>query len=647
MDRPRPALSSRAGRAGLLAIPLAFLALFFVFPLVSILDRGLRPDGALDLGAIGRVIGDPDLRGVAWFTLWQATVSTVLTLLVGLPAAFVLSRFAFRGRRVVRAMTLVPFVLPTVVVGTAFVGLLGPGSPGATAAGWLGIDAGDGLHRTIGALLAAHVFFNVAVVVRVVGSYWDQVDPELEETAESLGAGRIETFRRVLLPIARPAIASAAALVFLFAFTSFGIVLLLGRPGASTLEVEVYRHTSQLLDLSTAAVLALVQMVFVGALLLVESVLAARAGVPLSLITTGAARPIRDRRERLLVVSVVVATCVLLVTPVLALVWRAFGGGLGGLSLRAFTTLGDARRGSVLSVAPLSSIGHSLVTASAAAVFAVVIGVPAALAIARARRSSWLTVLVALPLGVSAVTVGFGYVVAFDDAPLDLRGSAWVVPLAQAVIALPFVVRIVTPVLVSIESGLTEAAADLGASPGRILTAVTLPIARPAIAAAGAFAFIVALGEFGAAAFLATPDRPTLPVAISRLLGQPGSASLSQAAAMSVILMVVTAVGALAIDRFGRGTSGAQATTGRHDLRLLAWNRAHLVAHPHGDPDRRVDLADRHRFDPLVLARPHEGRGARRTRGRRGSRRLPGVWRVRDGVQGVAAGRTPGAPALR
>ena len=484
MDRPRAALSSRAGRAGLLAIPLAFLALFFVFPLVSILDRGLRPDGALDLGAIGRVIGDPDLRGVAWFTLWQATVSTVLTLARGVaggvrPVAVRLP-WSPRGARddvgAVRAAHRRG--------GDGVRRAARTREPGATAAGWLGIDAGDGLHRTIGALLAAHVFFNVAVVVRVVGSYWDQVDPELEETAESLGAGRIETFRRVLLPIARPAIASAAALVFLFAFTSFGIVLLLGRPGASTLEVEVYRHTSQLLDLSTAAVLALVQMVFVGALLLVESVLAARAGVPLSLITTGAARPIRDRRERLLVVSVVVATCVLLVTPVLALVWRAFGGGLGGLSLRAFTTLGDARRGSVLTVAPLSSIGHSLVTASAAAVFAVVIGVPAALAIARARRSSWLTVLVALPLGVSAVTVGFGYVVAFDDAPLDLRGSAWVVPLAQAVIALPFVVRIVTPVLVSIESGLTEAAADLGASPGRILTAVTLPIARPAIAAA-------------------------------------------------------------------------------------------------------------------------------------------------------------------
>jgi thiamine transport system permease protein len=253
------------------------------------------------------------------------------------------------------------------------------------------------------------------------------------------------------------------------------------------------------------------------------------------------------------VIAVVGATGLFLLTPVLALVWRSLGDGPSGLSFDAYTNLGASKRGSVLSVAPLGSIGRSLATAVTAGGIAVAIGVPASLVLARARRASWLALLVALPLGVSAVTVGFGYVIAFDEAPLDLRGSWWVIPLAQAVIALPFVVRIVTPVLISIESGLTEAAADLGAPPARVVTAVTLPIARPAIAAAGAFAFIVALGEFGAAAFLATPAQPTLPVAISRLLGQPGSASLRQAAAMSVILMMVTAVGALAIDRFGRG----------------------------------------------------------------------------------------------
>ncbi len=589
---------------------------------------------------LGRVVTDPDLRRVAWFTVWQAGLSTVLTLAIGLPAAFVLSRFAFRGRRAIRAMTLVPFVLPTVVVGTAFVGLLGPGGPAAGFAGWMGLDVGIGLHRTLGAIVAAHVFFNIAVVVRVVGSYWDQVDPELEETAEALGAGRLEVFRRVLLPVARPAIASAAALVFLFAFTSFGVVLLLGRPGTSTLEVEIYRHTSQLLDLPTAAALALVQLVFVGALLLVESVLAARAGVPLSLVTTGAARPPRDRGERAMVVVVAGFTCLLLLAPVLSLVWRAFGGGGGGgsgssLTLANFTQLGSSRRGSVLSVAPLAAIGTSLLTALCAASVAVAAGVPASFAIARARRSAWLAALVALPLGVSAVTVGFGYVVAFDEAPLDLRGSWWVVPLAQAVVALPFVVRIVAPVLASIESGLTEAAADLGAPPRRVTTAVVLPIARPAIAAAAAFAFIVALGEFGAAAFLATPDRPTVPVAIARLLGQPGSASLGQAAAMSVLLMVVTAAGALAIDRSGervrglrggrrgRARSGAVGRGRANRVRLLAWIRAHLADDPHRDRDRSGDLAHRHRVDPLVLTRSHRGCRAGRARGRRRSRCLP------------------------
>ena len=551
MDRRRAAVNRARGTVALLVVPTAFLALFFVFPLLSIVDRGLRPDGALDLNAIARVVTDPELRGVAWFTVWQATLSTVLTLAVGLPAAFVFSRFSFRGRRVLRALTVVAFVLPTVVVATAFVGLLGPGSAGATVAGWLGMDASQGLHRTLGALLAAHVFFNLAVVVRVVGAYWDQLDPAVEESAESLGANGFEVARRVLVPLARPAIASAAALVFLFAFTSFGVVLLLGRPGASTLEVEVYRYTSQLLDLSTAAILALLQLVFVGVLLVVESVLAARAGVSASLVSHGAARAPRNGREWLLVAGVAVFTAVVLVTPVLALVGRAFATGDGGLSLGAFQQLGTSRQGGVLSVAPLEAIGHSLVTAASAATVAVSIGLPVALAIARARRSAWLGVLVSLPLGVSAVIIGFGYVVAFDRSPLDLRGSWWLVPLAQAVVAVPFVVRVVTPVLISIASGLAEVAADLGASPTRVMLAVTLPIARPAVAAAGAFAFIVALGEFGAATFLATADRPTMPVAISRLVSRPGSTSLSQAAAMSVILMVLTAVGASAIDRLG------------------------------------------------------------------------------------------------
>jgi thiamine transport system permease protein len=610
MDRHRRALSTTGTGAVTWLIPAAFLTLFFVFPLVAIVDRGLRPAGVVDLGPLGRVLGDPDLRGVAWFTAWQAAVSTLLTLAVGVPAAFVLSRFAFRGRRVIRALALVPFVLPTVVVGTAFVGLLGPGSAVAAVVRWMGVDTGDGLHRTVGAIVAAHVFFNIAVILRVVGSYWDQVDPSIEEAAEGLGANRFQVVRRVLIPVARPAIASAAALVFLFSFTSFGVVQVLGNPSTATLEVEIYRHTSQLLDLPTAAVLALLQMVFVTVLLVGESVLAARSGVPLSLVSGGAARPPRDRYERLAVVAVVAGLGLLLAAPLMALVWRSLGSfdlGLGtarnGPTLEHFKGLGHARSGSIFSVAPLGSIGRSLATATAAATAAVLVGVPASFAIARSRRSAGLGVLVALPLGISAVTVGFGYVVAFDDAPLDLRGSWWIVPLAQAVVALPFVVRIVTPVLVSIGSGLTDAAGDLGAPPLGVTTRVIMPLARPAIAAGAGFAFIVALGEFGTAAFLASPDGPTMPVAIARLVAQPGSASLGRAAAMSVVLMIVTALGALAVDRIvaqAPRERGAP-TVRRH--RLLAWVGAHLAPRADGDPDRRRDLARRHRDDQVPVDR--------------------------------------------
>ena len=533
VDRHRPALSRTLARAALLLAPAIFLGLFFAYPLASILDAGLRPAGRLDVSAVVDVLSDTGLRGVIWFTLWQATVSTAITLAVGLPAAYALSRFAFRGRALLRALVLVPFVLPTVVVAMAF-------------AGWRG---------SLWALFAAHVFFNVAVIVRVVGSFWSNVDPELEDAAEGLGAHGIRRFTAVLLPLARPSIVGAAMLVFLFTFTSFGVVLLLGGPGRATIEVEIFRRTSQLLDLPVAAALSLVQLAFVSALLVGESLLASRIPLRRQLLAAGVARPPRTRGERAFVATTAVGLAALVLGPPARLAWRSLVGP-GGLTLSRYVELGSVRKGSLLPVSPLEAVANSLRFAAGAAAIAILVGGIAAFAVAGVRRSSGLWTLVGLPLGVSAVTVGFGYVVAFDATPLDLRGSSWVVPLAQAVVAIPFVVRIVAPVLGSIGSELAEAAAGLGASPSRVLRDVTLPIASRALLGAAVFAFVVSLGEFGATAFLARADTPTMPIAIFRLLGQPGSASLGQAEAMSVLLMLVTAAAALAIDRIRVGAFG-------------------------------------------------------------------------------------------
>ena len=223
---PDSPLRSRLVRGGAAALPLAFLAAFFVWPVVSIVWTGLTPGGSLDASPFIDVATDGSLLEVAWFTLWQAALSTVLTLVVALPGAWVLARFDFPGRSLVRAAVTVPFVLPTLVVGTAFLALVGPG-------GALGIR----LDGTVWAILAAHVFFNYAVVLRTVGGLWSHLDPSLEEAARSLGAGRWRTFVEVTLPLLRPAIAAAASIVFLFTFTSFGIVLILGGGRLATLEV--------------------------------------------------------------------------------------------------------------------------------------------------------------------------------------------------------------------------------------------------------------------------------------------------------------------------------------------------------------------------------------------------------------------------
>ena len=248
---------------------LLFIGLFFVYPVITILVRGLAPDGAFDAG---RVPGGsrPAVRPStwSWFTLWQAVVSTALTVLVALPGAYVFARFDFPGKRLLNAVAVVPFVLPTVVVAAAFLALFGPRSP-----------LGFRLDHTIWAILIAHVFYNYAVVLRVVGGVWAQLDPRLEEAARVLGASRWQAFRRVTLPLLTPAILSAAAIVFLFTFTSFGVILILGGPGFATLEVEIYRQAAQLLDLRVAATLALLQLVALGALLLVYARVGARRAV--------------------------------------------------------------------------------------------------------------------------------------------------------------------------------------------------------------------------------------------------------------------------------------------------------------------------------------------------------------------------------
>ena len=522
MDVDRAALR-RLPLAAAAGIPVAFLAVFFVYPLAAIVRLGLAASGSSSF-AFGETLR------IAWFTTWQAALSTALTLAVGLPLAWVVGRFAFRGRSLVLAAVLVPFVLPTLVVATAFLSLLP-----------------DGLNQSVWAILLAHAFFNVAVVVRVVGGYWAGLGRTTEAAAAVLGAGPLRRLREVTLPQLAPALAAASALTFLFSFTSFGVIVVLGGPRIATLETEIYNQAARLFDLRTAAALSLVQLAAVAAIVVVASRLEGRLAGPGRPATAWRTlrRPIG--RERWLLVSVLAASAGLLGLPVAALVRRSVSTP-EGIGFDHYRSLG--RETSVLLVTPWEAVGNSLLFATAATGLALAVGGLLALALARIRPG-WFDALVLLPLGGSAVMLGFGFVIAFDKPPLDLRSSAALVPIAQALVAAPFVVRIVVPTLRSVRPELREAAAMLGASPLRVRREIDLPLVARALGGAAGFAFAIALGEFGATIFVAQADRPTLPVAIFRFLGRPGAENQGAAAALAVVLALLAAAAAVVAERAG------------------------------------------------------------------------------------------------
>ncbi len=550
MDRHH-LLSRPAGRAALLALlPLAFLAVFFVLPLAGMLQRGFVVDGSLDLSAVGDVLGRSRTARVLGFTAGISALATLVTLVLGVPTAYALHRLDLPGAGLLRALVVMPFVMPAVVVGVLWRGLLAPSGP----LGWLGLDG------SWVAILLAMVFFNVSVVVRTVGAAWDGLDPRTGEAAAALGASPAQVLRTVTLPALRPSIISAASVVFLFCSTAFGVVLTLGGLRYATVETEIYLLTTSLLDLQGAAVLSALQLVVVVSLLLLTERARTRArGVRRRARATVRHTPIRAQHlPSLLVLAAVV---VLVLAPLV--------GGLARSLRRGDTwTLANyrdlARVDPGVGVTAWEALGTSWRIAVDAALLALVLGLLVSLTVTRRTRSragrsllSGLDAAFMLPLGVSAVTIGFGFLITLDRPPLDLRSSPVLIPIAQAMVALPLVVRTIAPVLRDVDPRQGEAAATLGAGPLRSWATVELPVLwRPLLAAVG-FALAVSLGEFGATAFLARPDDPTLPVLVYTLMGRPGAVAQGTAMAAAILLAAVTVAVMGLVERLRLGSVGS------------------------------------------------------------------------------------------
>ena len=486
-----------------------------------------------------RVGTDGGLAGLAAGSTWQiaglaavqALASTLLALALGLPIANVVSGYRYRGRAFTQAMVTVPFVLPTVVVALAFRSLLGSGLPQGFAL-----------------VVIAHAYVNLAVVARIVGAQWAQHNDDYENVARTLGATRWQALVTVTMPSLRGAIASSAAVVFVFSFTSLGIVLLLGDATTRTLESQILRQTSVLLDFPGAAATAVIQLVLVIVVLLAGAM--ASRNAPQRVMRPVALRPVPSGTAGLAVRFVVALTVVLVLAPIAALVSDSLRAH-GSWSISWWSAMGSVDAGTTRIGSPLSALGMSISYALVAALIASVVGGLAAIAVLGHGRTRIISLIAIVPLGVSAATLGLGTLLAFGRAPFDLRGTGLLVPIAHSLVAVPLVVAVVAPALRATDERRLAVAATLGARPSRAFITAYGSVLRVVMLASAALAGAVSLGEFGAASFLARAGSPTVPVQIVRLLSRPGEESYGVAASLAVVLVLLTLAMVLLIDRLG------------------------------------------------------------------------------------------------
>ena len=517
------------------AIPLTFVAVLFYWPIAKITSLGFSGDWLATLS-------EPKTLDVIRFTLWQAAFSTFITLAIAIPGAYLLYRRSFPGQRLVKALITVPFVLPSIVVAVGFTVFRNVHDF------WIELGL-TFLSDPVYWIIAAHVFVNYSIAVRTIGGVWAGLDTEIDEAAELDGAGRLRTLFAVSLPQLRPAIFSAAALVFLFSATSFGIVLVLGGGQVQTIETAIYFSATQFLDLESAAALVFIQTLITAAAFLVGSSLA-KGTVGLEQVFEGSRKPrvdVRDWPASVLTAGIVLG---LLVMPMLLVLFEAFRVG-DGWGFENFANLGTRGARDLLNISVIDAAANSLRNMVVAAGIAFVLGALISWLLVR-NKQKLLDLVFLVPLGVSSVVLGFGFLISFDATWLPLRSSWLIVPLAQALIALPMVIRLVYPALVSIGKEPIEQASLDGASSWQIWRFVESGMIKGVLLTAAGYAAIISVGEFGASGFLAYGSEGTIPTLLFRLIARPGEQNYGMAMAVSAILIVFVLLVILLLSRYSR-----------------------------------------------------------------------------------------------
>ena len=545
----------RRGWFVLLAIPAAFLALVFYYPLALILKTGLSEGGRLTLAPLQEILADSYYLRLIGFTIEQAALSTLASLAIGLPGAYLLTRYRFPGKEAIRSLTAVPFVLPAITVALGFILFFGN-------SGHLNQFLMDLFHLTeppirllysLRGIVLAHAFYNAPIITRMVNAAWEGLDPAIDEAAISLGAGRLRRFLEITLPRLAPALLSSAALVFVFTFLSFPIVLSLGGARYATIEVEIYTLTRTLLDYRLGSALILVEtflsLGFTYLYLRTEGRFASLTRGDRETPTQPLFRgPITFGKWLLLVYSFLAA--IFFLGPIVSILADSFRAG-GGWTFSNYCELLSLSYSPFLGSSPLHTVLNSFLIAGISTLIALPVGTAVAWFAVRSRLPGRriIEAILMAPLAVSSVAIGFAVLRGLSGSPLHLGGTLLAIALAHGILTYPFVVRSLRPVLEGLDVRLIEAARSLGASRVRAFFEVEFPLIRRGLLVAAVFAIALSMGEMSATIMLMRPGLSTIPVAVYGLLS---ARQFGAASAMAVVLIAVTAFSFLAIDLLGR-----------------------------------------------------------------------------------------------
>lgn len=532
-----------------LATPLIILGIFLIYPVIRVVALGLLSETGMPFTE-SMVLNWPYIQ----FTILQACISTILALLVGLPGAILLARLQFFGKNFVRALIIIPFVLPPIVVVVGFLQMFGQYGVIDSILMWIfqTTDSVLNLATDIPGIILAHTFYNAPLVILLVSASMERMNPEIEEAADLLGATAKQRFLRITLPHIMPSLIAAAILTFLFCFMSFPIVLAFGHGSYRTIEVQIW-NAFRWADYGQASSLVLIQIIFTLALALAYIRLGRTSGEqtsPTSSIKTTRLQNYRPS-EVLLILLYFIFMLVLVAGPIASIIRAAFFDPLS----QTYTFDGFLYLLNTASGGGFRPLINSLFYSGVATLLSVGLGIP----LAYAHRSkthiipSLSSMMVLLPLGVSSITIAYGLMTAIA-VPTGLNINPWpIIVIAQTIIGLPFTTRSIEISLRSIDSHLIDQADSLGASRFQRLFFVELPLLAPGILVGAVFAFAMAIGEMSATLFIALPQNYTLAVAIYDSLGVR---KFVEAGAAALILVLVCVLSFLTMEKVSEGSVG-------------------------------------------------------------------------------------------